>query len=614
MGISATLSSPFYLSASSTSAEVPDNFHIAIDGHTYMIDTDFQGQWGYRTLPLIRQQADQSLQPSEQTLSPDELWRRSHESWHRGAGQDYVDRPASDPYRFKTSKGIDPWGKWGLSLLPDTDEKLNSANTNLQLAVVGDYLYVADGADVKFTDDVSVDTPTWTTMTGLSGTAIQSIASDGQYIYITDGADIFRTAAGTTAAGAAWNTLDADLLGYVKGRLMAAHDGSLYNVTDGTAPASLFDHPNGSAFTWIGFAPGPKYLYAAGHVGDKSLIYKTAVKADGTGLDTPVVAGELPDGEVVRSISGYLGHLLLGTDEGVRFATVNDDGEVTAGKIVGPDQSVYAFEGQDRFVWFGWTNYDNTSSGLGRLDLTQFTDQEGLAPSYASDLMATGQGAVKSVVTFEGLTVFTVSGDGVYAEDSDLVSSGVLDSGEFTYGLPADDKVALYVDVRHEPLSGTVEASLSTDGGSFTLLGSSSTSGSTKPGAPLPAGESKGQTFAVQVTLSRDSTTTSDGPTLTRYTVRAYPSPPRGREWVIPVLLHTKLRTVSEKDDARDPEDDLERLEDVALLRKPVTFQLGERRESVVLEDIEWVPNHLTEDRKWWNGTAVLRLKKFSQN
>ena len=89
------------------------------------------------------------------------------------------------------------------------------------------------------------------------------------------------------------------VLEYVKGRLMAAGSGAtdgykIWNITaSGNNPAILYTHPN-TAFTWVGFAAGQQHIYAAGYAGRTSLIYKTAIKADGTALDIPSQAGELP--------------------------------------------------------------------------------------------------------------------------------------------------------------------------------------------------------------------------------------------------------------------------------------------------------------------------------
>lgn len=618
MGLTASFSEPFYTSGSASTPTVPDLYPVAIDGVGYMLDTE--QQFGQTSLPLLRQQADTGVRPSEQTLSPEELWRRSSESWHQGAGQDHLDAPDSDPWRFRSSKGVDPWTRWGLSLLDATDSKRSTTATNLVLAVAGSSLYVADGTEAYYTSDVTVDAPTWTAASiqaSESATSIEDLTSDGYYVYAALGINGVHRNQGGTSTTTHYNDLQATTLAYVKGRLMAAKANELFNITAaGVAPTALFTHPN-AEFEWVGFAPGTSqssggFIYAAGFSGDKSLIYRTAIKPDGTALDIPVVAGELPDGEIVRTIGGYLGFILLGTDKGLRFCQVNNSGDLVVGEIVGPEKPVRCFEGQGRFVWFGWTDYDSSDTGLGRLDLTQVAEGT-LAPAYASDLMASGQGDVVSLATFQDVRVFAVSGAGVYGQDTaSKVASGTLDTGLISYGLSADDKVAMYADIRHKPLSGSVSLSLSTDEGDFTNLGTSDLSGSTEPSSPLSANESKATLFELRVTLSRDSGDVSAGPTLSRLTLRSYPAPPRGKAYVAPLLLWDRIVRVDGSEVTADPEAMLRALETLEVDRRVVTYQYGVRREPVVLESIEWVASHPTSDNSWWNGTAVCRFKKFS--
>jgi len=86
-----------------------------------MIDTksnDFGRQFDAR----VRDSVDQSAEPGEQAINPQGLWRRSQSSWHYGAGQIYSDTADAEPYRFRSSKGIDVWNRGKLSLLPDTTQ------------------------------------------------------------------------------------------------------------------------------------------------------------------------------------------------------------------------------------------------------------------------------------------------------------------------------------------------------------------------------------------------------------------------------------------------------------------------------------------------------------
>lgn len=602
MTVTFTLSEPFY-TGGTASSEVPSRYDVALDGRPYMLDSILD-EFKHSSVPLLRTQADQSASPSEASISPEDLWRRSQDTWHKGAGQGYLDHPDSDPARFDVSKGVDVWTKWQLSLLPDTGQKHASANTNLALVVVGGYLYYADGQTLRRTDDITVGSPTWTTITGTHASTIQSMCSDGYTVYLANTAGIYTTTRGAAATtGTPFNNLVCTLLRYVKGRLMAANANVLYNVTaSGAAPAALFTHPN-SDFTWVDFAEGQSCLYAAGYSGDKSIIYRTAVKADGTALDIPVVAGELPDGEIVRSIEGYLGFVLIGSDKGVRFAAADGDGNLTIGSLIPTSSAVRCFEPQDRYCWFGLTDYDSDSTGLGRVDLATLTAP--LTPAYASDLMVTGQGAVLSVATFQDIRVLAVSGLGVYAELETVVDEGTIESGQITYHLP-DDKVAMFVDVHHDGL-GSHEVALSRDGDAFAGLGPAHTIETT----PFVVGEQRGARFDVRFTL----TAVADvAPVIRSWTLRSYPTASTVRIITAPLLLSETLTLHNDSFAACDPAHELARIIDLRATRSLVTWQEGATSYPVVVEDYEWRPHHSTDDYTAWNGTCVVKLKCITAN
>lgn len=603
MPLTTTFTEPFF-TGGPASLEVPSRYDCALDGRPYMIDARVSVYTGnsdfmHQTVPLLRSQADQGASPTESSINPDDLWRRSQDTWHLGAGQTFLDRKDSDPARFHTSKGVDVWTRWQLGLLPDTDDKHSSVNTNLALVAVGTYLYYVDGAVLRRTGDITVTTPTWTVITGTPGGALLSITTDGYNVYVTDGANIYSGVRGG-ATVALWSAFDSTLLGFVKGRLMSAAANVVSNITAAGVKTDVVTQAN-TDFTWVGFAEGPGQIYMAGFSGDKSLIYKTAIKADGSALDVGTVAGELPDGEIVRSIQGYLGWILVGTDKGVRFGTLDTAGNITFGSVIPTGSPVRCFEPQDRFCWYGLTNYDVTSTGLGRLDLQERTNLN--TPAYASDLMVTAQGAVLSVVTFQSLRVFAVSGIGVYAETTTLVASGTIESGQITYSLP-DEKVGLFVDVHHD-LVGTHAVSISGDGGAFTPLGSHDALDT-----PFAVGEIRAARFEIRLTLSTLSTV---GPTIRSWTLRSYPTASPVLMIVAPLLLAETLRTRVEGDEAPcDPAAELAAIDGLRRARSLVSWQEGNTVYSVTVEDYEWHPANRTKDGKAWNGTLLTKMKAIT--
>lgn len=592
-------------------SDVPWKWPIAIGGRPYMIDTKMTEAWRHKGIPLLRQQQDNSTSPSGVSVSSEGVWRAGVDSWHKGAGQNYRDRPDSNEFRFRASKGVDPWTRYQLGLLPATDQKKASVNTNVKLCVAGDRLFCVDGADVTYTTDATVDSPTWTNCTNEPGGTILDIASDGEYVWITDGANSYWADASASPPAfnlAGWTgTQDADTLGYVKGRLLSGHDNTLHFYdSGGAATAITIPGVLPSTWTWVGFAGGDgnSVIYAAGYAGDKSQVYRIGLKDDGT-LDVAIPATPgLPDGEIVRAISSYLGFVLLGTDKGVRFAAPGSSGNLQLGPLLETAGAVECFEGQGPHVWFGWKNYDSTSTGLGRMSLEEFSSAETLAPAYASDLMATAQGAVLSVVTFGGRRYFTVSGSGVWGEDSVKVASGTVQSGRITANV-AEAKTVFGVDVRHRSITGgSSTVALSVDGGSFTTLGSAlSADGS------VPA-EAVGREFEVQFTLAKSG---SDHPVLSSWTLRYYPRVKRQTVRVVPVVLHNAVTLMGGGDESVDVAYERSVLTGHYRDGAVVTVQTADGVFSAVVDDFEWIPHHSTEfGGQAEQGTMVLTLKEVA--
>jgi hypothetical protein len=591
------LSFPFFTGTPSN-VEVPDLYPVGLDGHPYLLD-DRSDQHRHVSIPFLRDQFLRTEEVGENALNPDAAWRRSQSSWHKGAGQVHLDHADSDRNRFRTSKGIDVWERWQVSLLPDVTRKWSTTKTNVAAVAVGDYLYVADGNELLHSKDLAGFTVTGINA-GEAAQQVRSIATDGFNVWAALGSNGVHTTTRGAVTSTHFSDLQATLVGYVKGRLMAAKDNAIYNITAaGVAPVALFTHPNPD-FRWAGFTEGDQGIYCAGWSGDKSAIYRVSILEDGTGLGPAIAAGHLPDGERVLGVGSYLGFVLLGTTKGVRLTQPAASGDLQVGSAV-PAGPVRCFEGQDRFVWFGWDNYDPAGTGLGRLDLTVLNDD---APAYASDLIAPAQGAVTAVVTHAGRRVFTVAGSGVWQQSDALVPAGTLDSGLLTFDVP-DDKVALTVDVRHSmPLPGSHELLLAANDGPFLSLGVHPAAGE----GPFSARQTRGEQFELRHVLRRSATATKTGPVIRRHTLMAIPAPVSGATLDVPLLLAEWEELPNGAKRGRDVCAEREFLTGLRQTQKVFTFQEGCFTFSVRMADYQWVPSHVTRNRRGWNGTFVARL------
>ena len=226
-------------------------------------------------------------------------------------------------------------------------------------------------------------------------------------MWITDNGNIRRTTAGagsSTAYLAATTGQSFYNVGWVRGRLVAADRQFLYEITapggtpiSGSALNDAFGNVN---WRWTAITESVSKIYVAGYSGLVSQIFwiQPIGNDPSAALGPPVPAGPpMPTGEVINTMIGYLGFLVIGTSKGIRVATEDQAGNLTVGAVTEIPGGVTALWGNDRFVWFSWTNFDDSSTGLGRIDLSVFPPENVSAPAYASDLMATTQGRVTSV-------------------------------------------------------------------------------------------------------------------------------------------------------------------------------------------------------------------------
>ena len=596
MGLTATFSEPYFTGGASAQEIVPYIYPLALDGIGFLVDDKQEGEWHDESIPVLRQQFDQSSSPSENSLNPEALWRRSVDSWHKGAGQEILDSEESNPFRFRSSKGIDIWDKWQLKLLPDTEKVFTAAEDNTFLLAVNSRLFVVEGTGIHFTDDGGA---TWDTVDNSPATDILSVTTDGYYIYATIGTDVYRfeALAANPDFGAVWNTLNCTLIKFVKGRLMAANANSIYEIESSAAPAAHYTHGN-SNFTWVDFTEGPRAIYAAGKINSVSTIYRIGILEDASGLDAPFVTAQIP--EEILSMGTFLGFVFAGTDIGVRFAVTDSSGDLTIGALLETGSPCYTFEGRGQQVWFGWDNYDATSTGLGRFSFEEFSSLENLAPAYASDLMATATGKVLGIVTVDGVRYFTVSGVGLYAELTDKVASGELESGLFNYGYTGK-KIALYGDVQHSSTDGTHELYFrEVDTVTYTSVGSQDT---------VALGEVEGFAFEWKIVVNR-GVDTEVTPIIRTVTIRSEPIVKSSEFLIIPLLLAFKYR-IGNREIPRNPEADLALIKDWRKERTIITCVQGQEQSSVQVADYTY-RRRLVKDNQLgfrMDGTCTVKLK-----
>jgi hypothetical protein len=522
---------------------------------------------------------------------------------------------------------MDVWNKGELKALNDVlIQNPTTANENIGLVVAGSRLYAFNGTTTYFTAETDASWA-WTTVSGTPANAPVGIVSDGKNVWIAHTDAIYKTDTSASSASSFSNAPSTHVwtgIWFNKGKLFAsANDSKMYEISSAGTKTVLIDK-NTLGFTWTASTGVGGYHYFAGFNGDKSLIFKATLTAEGTGLAAPIVAGELPDDEKVLHLNGYLGYLIIGTNKGVRFASTDANGYITIGGLIETGQPVYATEGQYRFVWLSWGNYDDVSSGLGRMDLSEFTAT--LTPSYASDLMAGKPvlrtsattptaavpilGDVMSVVTYDDKRVFAVKAKGIFTQVTAKVPQATLSTGLISHGI-IDNKYAAFLDARLEPLAtgNTLRLAYAADSGEFTTAGSITENGSTYTGEFFVG--KVGRNFEVKITFGDIAPSTLVGADVnsTGFMLRYYPAPKRVSKFSVPVMLFDSVN-VADRDWAGNPGADFEFLSNLHKRQLPFSFQEGEVSYTVVMDDYQWLPEKRS-NVSGFQGTFVAVLREI---
>ena len=402
----------------------------------------------------------------------------------------------------------------------------------------------------------------------------------------------------------------------------------------------LYTHPN-PQWVWTAIAGGSSQIYFSGHTDqtsspDPGAVYRTTIQTTTTAgalgsLTSPVVALPMPAGEYPTAMRGYLNYVFVGTNKGIRMCeTLNaldptgNTGDLRAGpllpNVTQPVTSpVTAIVGNDRYIYWAWNNYDSSSSGLGRLDLTSFIDIQ--APAYASDLMITGQGTVSwldwDVITDTPLISFQPSAGTtqyIYTADTDnVVSQGTIDSGLITYGIP-DYKNAVSLDVnltnRTGSANSSVEFVLGVDDVDSVAIGSYA-------GLSKKYGFSFDQQFGEQYRVKTNIyPATAPGkkvsPVLNRWTLKALPGIPSGVN-IMAVLLMYEPSDMDGNPIYYDPYDEYAFLENLRQIQQVVSYVEGPLQLSVTVDAIEWLPERRRPIAQGgFHGDLIVTLKTIT--
>jgi len=543
------------VSSTSTWQNTNEAYDVAVGGLPFFYAISDTRPYIRQTAPFRKEQQDNSTEPGEQSLTG--WWLRSQSSFHNGTGIKFYDPSAGETvnYRFADSDNVDVWTKGQVTLLKET--------ANMTGVTTGVYkvLSIVDGSTNKilgwtpanttiknYTSDGTAVTYSHVVTAGLD-TATLAIATDGAHLFVADNDHIYTGEIDTPTSGYTeyYNTgSEKVVLAWVKQRLVGCIGASVYELTNAKGsshalPTATYTHPNAD-WTWSSISEGGSAIYAAGYLGGNSAIYKFVLSTAGVmpTLTSGIVAAQLPIGEIVYKIESYLGYLMIGTNKGMRVASISDTtGDLSYGPLIFEDTNgVYDFAFRDKYVWA--TGTIGTSPGLYRIDLG--TEIESLRFAYAKDTYLTGVTGYATSVDFIGNTnqlAFTTSGSNGIAVQSTtvlsttgsittgkirfstlepknykrLIARGTFTSGEFTLSSLATEATGTetqYDHITYNSEVGAVEVTTS---------------------QPEVAQEF----LAYKFTLNRDATDTTTGPTFKGYQSKATIASPRNRVIRFPV-------------------------------------------------------------------------------
>jgi hypothetical protein len=546
-------------------------YDVAVGGLPFIYAINDARPYIRQTAPFKKDQFDNATEPGEQSLTG--WWIRSQMSFHSGDGINFYDPATTDEnghYRFSDSKGVNVWTKGQVTLLKDTVEEhittgpirsngrsnqyLRSIKWNTTSGVLMHDEYDADKIATDGTVTHFIDY-----LTG-SAEPIRALCDDGVTAYWVTNATagganklhMFKkpltgssasTADETTMFTATGVVITNAVMEYVKERIVMAVNNSIYELSSSASalPTALYTHPaTGYVYTSIA-ASGPA-IYISGYNGIQSTIQKFTLSAAGVmpTLTSAVVAAELPVGEIVHKIHYYLGYLMIGTNKGIRAASVEADGSINYGPlIVETTQPCYDFAARDHFVWCATSVAGEP--GVIRIDLGN--ELETLRFAYANDVYYTGvTGHVTTSCAFaDGTsqlafsTAYADSTNGhVYIEAaSTLIASGYITTGNIRYGTLEPKNFKRLLGRGDFTYGSMVLETVDKNGTEYDHISYDATISPVEVTTSVPA--TAQEYVAYKFVLSRDTTTTTLGPVFKGYQAKATIATPRQRVMRFPV-------------------------------------------------------------------------------
>ena len=611
-------------------------YDTAIGGMPFIYAISDARPYIRQTAPFRKEQFDNQTEPGEQSLTG--WWIRSQQSFHGGDGITFYEpaqTAANSPahFRYADSKGVNVWEQGQVTLLNNVDAGHNTTGQiksngrpNQQIRSIkwstSSGILLMDEYDV---DKISSNGTVTHFVDYNSGTdtPVFAICDDGTFAYwITNTATkktVYKKALTLTSTDADTKMFDEvglvsnAIMEYVKERIVMCADNKVYEFAPSATamPTAVYTHPS-STHVYTSIAASGPAIYVAGYNGIQSSIVKFTLSTAGVmpTLTSAITAAEFPVGEIVHKIHYYLGYMVIGTNKGIRVATVSDqDGSLSYGPlIVETTQPCYDFASRDHYVWCA-TGVAG-EPGVIRIDLS--LEIEPLRFAYANDLYFSGvtghqtTGCAFAAETDQLMFCTTATSSEVgyvyYEDESELMPTGYLTTGYIRYNtLEPKNFKRLVARGNFEFGSMTLET-VTADGTEYDVVAYDA---SVPPVEVTTSNPQEAQEFlAYKFILYRDGTTASKGPIMKGYQAKATIATPRQRVMKFPVYCYdveTDRYNVQLGYDGR-AFDRIQTLESIEENGDVVTWQdltTGESRQAVI-EQISFT--RLTPPDRGFNG------------
>lgn len=569
------------------------------------------------TAPYEKDQFDTSQEPGEQSFTG--WWLRSQSSFHLGAGILY-EEPAQETtlrYRYRTSEGVNVWESGEVTLLRRT---ASAKATGSPVLVAGardgseDIFLQVEGASLFRVTESGSSELTW----GGSGT-ILSLVQDGSNYYAADSSGVY-TGPLSGDGSQEWDTGSGNVvLGWVKQRLMGGIGNAIYELegdSGPTLPDPTYEHPNDN-WQWTSFAEGPSAIYVSGYAGSKSTILSISLDTEGAlpALTQATTAADLPTGETVHALHGYLdSFLLIGTNKGFRVGVFGQGGQLTYSGLTETPEPVRCFTGRGSIVYAGYSNaFSDGSSGLVGINMS--TAEGAQRFPYAPDLQAHEPGAVSSVALFgtSGRLVFGIDNQGSYLEhDSELEQSGFLQTARVRHNTLYDKlfkRISIHTPMLNGPLSVSTIDDTETEVSLVTLNANSRLDQDISIDYP----DRPQKHLALKFTLNRSDDDPTEGAMLSGYQLKSLPGGPKPRQLRIP------LNCFDYEEDGNGVEvgyagwgmERLLALEQLDSESDVVLFQDIQRNQAdlVTIEKVEFIQMSPPGNNETWGGRILLTMR-----